>query len=734
MKYGFVKTAAAVPKLKVAACSYNTQTIINMINEAEAAGIELIVFPELSITAYSCGDLFHQEQLLSSAVTGLGNVTEALKGFRIIAIVGLPLMVDNQLFNCAAVLQNGEILGIVPKTYIPGYNEFYEERWFASGRNVKSSFVELFGKRVPFGTDLLFESTGSAVSSDSAITSDSQAITNSIKVSGSKNISGSIVVSGSDAASVMDRVCFGVEICEDLWAPIPPSSYQATAGASIIFNLSASNEVIGKAEYRRELVRQQSGKCIAGYVFASCGVHESTTDVVFGGHAMIAENGGILAEAKRYQRDGNILISEIDVQRLKNDRIKNTTFMDGAAHRDFRKIPFVLYGMDEVSSVGSIVMVTDGTAAGRVTGGTKAAAALASGTVAAGTATARMPADENEAKPEKLTRYVDPHPFVPSDKSSRDKRCEEIFAIQTAGLAKRLEHTGIKKAVLGISGGLDSTLALIVTVKAFDMLGISRNNILAITMPGFGTTDATYENALQLIKSFGAIKKEINIRKACLQHFEDIGHDPSVYDVTYENVQARERTQILMDIANKLNGLVVGTGDLSELALGWCTYNGDHMSMYSVNCGIPKTLVKYLVQWAADNVTDKAAAKVLRRILETPISPELLPPDEKGRIQQKTEDIVGPYELHDFFLYHMLRYGAAPRKLLFLAEQAFDGIYDAQTIKSWLKVFIRRFFSQQFKRSCLPDGPKVGTISLSPRGDWRMPSDASAEVWLRELE
>ncbi|NLK86263.1 MAG: NAD(+) synthase [Clostridiaceae bacterium] len=669
MKYGFVKTAAAVPELKVAACSYNTQKIINIVNEAEATGVELIVFPELSITAYSCGDLFHQEQLLSSAVTGLGKVTEALKGLRTIAIVGLPLMVDNQLFNCGAVLQNGEILGIVPKTYIPGYNEFYEERWFASGRDAKSSFVDLLGKKVPFGTDLLFESVGST------------------------------------ATSELDSVCFGVEICEDLWAPIPPSSYQATAGASIIFNLSASNEIIGKAEYRRELVRQQSGKCIAGYVFVSCGVHESTTDVVFGGHAMIAENGGILAEARRYLRDGHMLVSEIDVQRLKNDRIKSTTFMEGAANRDFRKIPFMLYGMDMASPDGSGRMVIDGTAA-------------------AG----------NSAKIARLARYVDPHPFVPSDKASRDSRCEEIFAIQTAGLAKRLEHTGIKKAVLGISGGLDSTLAFIATAKAFDILGIPRENILAVTMPGFGTTDATYENALRLIESFGAELREINIKKACLQHFEDIGHDPSVHDVTYENVQARERTQILMDLANKLSGLVVGTGDLSELALGWCTYNGDHMSMYSVNSGIPKTLVRYLVRWAADNMTDKAAADVLRRILDTPISPELLPPDDTGRIQQKTEDIIGPYELHDFFMYHMLRYGAAPKKLLFLAEQAFEGIYDPQTIKSWLKVFIKRFFSQQFKRSCLPDGPKVGTISLSPRGDWRMPSDASAEVWLKELE
>ncbi len=675
MDHGFIRAAAAVPKLKVAACNYNTDNIISMIKEAEAADVELIVFPELSITAYTCADLFHQDQLLRAAAAGLGKIAEAMKDLRITTIVGLPLQIDNQLFNCAAVLQKGEILGIVPKTYIPGYNEFYEERWFASGRNVKSSYVELFGKNVPFGADLLFESRVNAITSG------------------------------------LESVCFGVEICEDLWAPIPPSSYQATAGATIIFNLSASNEIIGKAEYRRELVKQQSGKCVAGYVFASCGVHESTTDVVFGGHALIAENGGILSEAERYLREESLLISDIDVHRLRNDRIKNTTFMEAVPERSYRKIPFRLCEMyQELPEITASTPIS-------------------------GRLVVASPDEGNQTnKAAKILRYVDPHPFVPSDKLARDKRCSEIFAIQTAGLAKRLEHTGLKKAVLGISGGLDSTLALIVAVKTFDMLDIPRENILAITMPGFGTTDATYDNAVQLIKSFGAELREVNIKKSCLQHFEDIGHDPSVHDVTYENVQARERTQILMDTANKLGGLVIGTGDLSELALGWCTYNGDHMSMYSVNCGIPKTLVKYLVQWAADNVTDKATAEVLLRILDTPISPELLPPDENGEIRQKTEDIVGPYELHDFFLYHMLRYGAAPKKLLYLAEQAFKEQYDPQTIKSWLKVFIKRFFSQQFKRSCLPDGPKVGTISLSPRGDWRMPSDASAEIWLVELE
>lgn len=643
MDYGFVRVAAAVPELKVAGCSYNADRIIEMIGEAETAGAQMVIFPELSLTAYTCGDLFQQELLLKKALDALRTVAESTNALNILAIVGLPLMLDNQLFNCAAVLQKGKILGIVPKTYIPGYKEFYEERWFAAGTLAKSSFVRLLGKEIPFGTDLLFEADGN------------------------------------------ETVSFGIEICEDLWAPVPPSSYQAIAGAVILFNLSASNEIIGKSEYRRELVTLQSGKCSAGYIYVSSGVDESTTDVVFGGHAMIAENGAMLSESERFLRKGHLIVSEIDVQKLLNDRIKSTSFMEGMPVRSFRKIAFHLNQLN-----------LDGSKA--------------------------------------LIRPVDPHPFAPSDKAVREIRCKEIFAIQTAGLAKRLAHTGIRNAVLGISGGLDSTLALIVTAKTFDILGIPKENITAITMPGFGTTDNTYENALQLIKSYGAELREINIKQACLQHFKDIGHDPDILDVTYENVQARERTQILMDIANKQSGLVIGTGDLSELALGWCTYNGDHMSMYSVNCSIPKTLVKYLVRWAADNVTEQATQEVLLRILDTPITPELLPPDSKGIIQQKTEEIIGPYELHDFFLYHTLRYGAAPKKLLMLAKHAFEGIYDVGTISKWLKLFYKRFFSQQFKRSCLPDGPKVGTISLSPRGDWRMPSDATAELWLKELD
>lgn len=642
MEHGFVRVAAAVPELKVADCGFNTDKILELIREAEEAGVQFVVFPELSLTAYTCGDLFHQQLLVKEALGQLTLLAEKTASLDIVAIVGLPVLLDNQQFNCAAVLQKGEILGLVPKTYIPGYKEFYEERWFAPGSNALSTEIEIAGARVPFGTDLLFEAAGPY------------------------------------------NVCFGVEICEDLWTPVPPSSYQAVAGATLLFNLSASNEIIGKYEYRRELVRQQSGKCVAGYVYTSAGVHESTTDVVYGGHALIAENGGLLCESERFQRKSCLIVSEIDIQKLQNDRIKNTSFMEGLPGCDFRKIGF-----------------RPGDGAGEAA---------------------------------KLNRFIDPHPFVPSDPAARDIRCREIFAIQTAGLAKRLAHTGMQYAVVGISGGLDSTLALLVTARTFDMLHIPRANIIAITMPGFGTTDATYANALQLIRSMGAELHEINIRQACLQHFADIGHDPAIHDVTYENVQARERTQILMDIANKRSGLVIGTGDLSELALGWCTYNGDHMSMYSVNCSIPKTLVKYLVRWAADNVTDQAAADVLLRILDTPITPELLPPDENGGIRQKTEELVGPYELHDFFLYHTLRYGAPPRKVLFLAEQAFGGGYGAEEIKSWLKVFYKRFFSQQFKRSCLPDGPKVGTISLSPRGDWRMPSDAAAALWLKELE
>ncbi len=640
MSYGFVRVAAAVPRLRVADCIYNAENIMKLIKKSIDEGAQFVVFPELCLTGYTCGDLFQQEVLLKESEKQLNSILDQTKNLDIVVLLGIPFRVDNQLYNCGVAIQKGNILGVVPKTYIPGYSEFYEERWFASGKNVFRDSVNLCGRQVPFGTDLLFEAEGHS------------------------------------------NICFGIEICEDLWVPIPPSSLQSVSGATLLFNLSASNEVIGKYEYRKNLIKQQSAKCFAGYVYSSSGVYESTTDVVFGGHAIIAEYGSILSENERFSRNDQLIVSDIDVEKIINDRSKNTSYMEYSQIKNFRKIQFDL-GLRDMT---------------------------------------------------KLRRFVDPHPFVPSNASTRDERCSEIFMIQTSGLAKRYEHTGMKYAVIGISGGLDSTLALLVVVRAFDMLNIPRENIIAVTMPGFGTTDITYTNAIELMKSMNVTIREVDIRPACIQHFKDIGHNPKEHDVTYENVQARERTQILMDISNKVGGLVIGTGDLSELALGWCTYNGDHMSMYAVNSSIPKTLVKFLTQWVADNVVSERTKDVLYKILDTPISPELLPPDALGKIQQKTEDIVGPYELHDFFLYHVVRYGACPKKVLFLAEQAFEGIYDSDTIRKWLKVFYRRFFSQQFKRSCLPDGPKVGTISLSPRGDWRMPSDASAEIWTRQLD
>ena len=640
MNYGFIRVAAAVPSIKVADCEYNAEKIIMLITKASEEQVQFLVFPELSLTAYTCGDLFLQQKLLMDAEVQLNRILASTQDTNMVFITGMPVYADNQLFSCGVVIQSGKILGVVPKTYIPGYSEFYEERWFAPGTKALSDRVKLCGQKVPFGTDLLFEE------------------------------------------AVNNKICFGLEICEDLWVPVSPSSYEAVSGATLIFNLSASNEIVGKYEYRRELVKQQSARCTAGYIYASAGVHESTTDVVFGGHAIISEYGTVLAESERFSQADELIIADVDIDKLISDRRKNTSFMECVCDKKYRKIEFNLPGHTF----------------------------------------------------NKLKRRIESHPFVPSDISVRDKRCQEIFAIQTSGLAKRLTHTGMKHAVLGISGGLDSTLALLVTASTFDKLNIPRKNILAVTMPGFGTTGETYNNALKLMEHIGVGRCEIDIKDACLQHFEDIGHNPEVHDVTYENVQARERTQILMDIANKTGGLVVGTGDLSEMALGWSTYNGDHMSMYSVNCSIPKTLVQFLVAWAADNIVDERTKNVLHRILDTPISPELLPPDPDGQICQKTEDIVGPYELHDFFLYHMVRYGAPPEKILFMADMAFNGKYDVKTIKRWLKVFYKRFFSQQFKRSCVPDGPKVGTISLSPRGDWRMPSDASAAAWLKELE
>ncbi len=638
--YGFVRVGSAVPEMKVADCSFNTEKILELMEKAAQQKVYITVFPELCITGYTCGDLFGQHLLLSAALDALGRLKQACSKWNNVFLVGLPLMIDQQLYNCGLVLQQGHILGVVPKRYIPNYNEFYEKRWFREGRDLDTDSIRLFGQDIPCGIDLIFHDNNTP------------------------------------------GVNFAIEMCEDMWMPVPPSSIHALNGAVILCNLSASNEIVGKHEYREMLVKCQSGRCIAGYVYTSAGVGESSTDLVFSGHGIIAEYGSVLGQTKRFQKDSQLLTADIDVCRLARERFNAASFTQTDPPRKSRKVQLL----------------------------------------------------EAPPQPDELNRNIDPHPFVPSDPATRDERCQEVFNIQAAGLEKRYLHTKLQKAVLGISGGLDSALALLVTVKAFDSLGIPRKNIIAVTMPGFGTTNQSYHIALELMQSMGVEIREINIKDACLQHFKDIGHDPAIHDVTYENVQARERTQILMDIANKEGALVIGTGDLSELALGWCTYNGDHMSMYSVNCSVPKTLVKSIVKWAADHILESEAADLLYRVIEMPISPELLPPGNNGQIEQKTEDVIGPYELHDFFLYHMIRYGADPLKIIYLAKHAFIDKYDEETIKKWLKVFYRRFFSQQFKRSCLPDGPKVGTISLSPRGDWRMPSDASARVWLEELE
>lgn len=639
MNYGYVKVAAAVPRVHVADCKFNAGQIEKEIIIADGKGVQIIAFPELCITGYTCGDLFAQQLLLEEAELGLMQVLNTTRQLDIISIVGMPVVCEGQLLNAAVVIQKGRVLGVVPKTYLPNYKEFYEMRWFVSASDVSARSVRLCGQVVPMGDDLLFE------------TSDTT---------------------------------FGIEICEDVWAAVPPSSSLALQGAEIIFNLSADNEAIGKHAYLRSLLSQQSARCLAGYVFSSCGFGESTTDVVFAGNGLIYENGTLLAASERFSLEEQLVVSEIDVEFLRTERRVNTTF---AACR--RRV--------------------------------------------APEAAARISTELVNSRELNLTRIYDPHPFVPQG-PTLDERCEEIFSIQVAGLAQRLTHTKAKSAVVGISGGLDSTLALLVCVKTFDKLGWPRKGIVGVTMPGFGTTDRTYTNALDLMMSLGVTVREVSIRKACLQHFEDIGHDAAVHDVVYENSQARERTQILMDIANQTWGLVIGTGDLSELALGWATYNGDHMSMYGVNASVPKTLVKHLVKWVAENGMDETSRRTLLDIVDTPISPELIPADENGNISQITEDLVGPYELHDFFLYHFLRGGFRPSKIFYLAARTFKGVYDEETIRKWLQTFLRRFFNQQFKRSCLPDGPKVGSVSLSPRGDWRMPSDASSEAWLKECE
>lgn len=640
--YGFVKVGAATPKLRVADPAYNIREIKKLILEVEKQGLSLIVFPELSVTSYTCGDLFGQDILIKSAEKAVSELVEFSKGREILFFVGAPVSVGQYLFNCAVAIQNGTILGVVPKTYIPNYNEFYEKRWFSPSGSWEGKEVKYCGQVAAFGSDIVFQDED------------------------------------------MPEFCIGAEICEDLWSPVPVSTYQALSGAAVLVNLSASNELVNKSGYRTELVKQQSARLIAAYIYASSGVHESTTDLVFSGHSIIAENGGVLKQSQRFARDSYFITCEVDVHRLMSERRKNLTYRDTLNRKD--------------------------------------------------AASRRVFFKQTGISCDVLKRHIDPYPFVPSDVSTRDERCHEIFNIQVAGLAKRIEHTGSKVAVIGVSGGLDSTLALLVTLKTFDILNMPRENIYTITMPGFGTTDRTYNNTLSLCRSLKTNLKEISIVEASLLHFKDIGHDPAVLNVTYENVQARERTQILMDIANKEGGLVVGTGDLSELALGWSTYNGDHMSMYAVNCSVPKTLVRSLVHWVAQNEVSKDVSDILMDILDTPVSPELLPADKSGKIAQKTEDIIGPYELHDFFLYHMMRSDAPPEKIYFLAGYAFGEKYSNDEIKKWLKVFYRRFFTQQFKRSCLPDGPKVGTISLSPRGDWRMPSDASYSLWLEQLE
>lgn len=634
MKDGFVKVAAGTPTIKVADCIYNREQIFKEIMEMKREGAKIMVFPELCLTGYTCSDLFWQEHMLRTAKEQLLGLAEDTRGVDALIFVGLPYENAGKLYNVAAVLNHGDILGMIPKAYLPNYNEFYEGRHFcyASGDFLTTNIQ---GREIPFCTDMLF------------------------------------------TCSQMPHLIVAGEICEDLWVPHAPSLDHALAGATVVVNLSASDEMTGKASYRRELVKGQSARLICGYIYAAAGDGESTTDLVFGAQNMIAENGNLMAEAKRFTNQ--TVYADLDVDRLVGERRRMTTF-DAADPGDYEVIPFDL-----------------------------------------------------KVKETRLERYFAPRPFVPGSKADRDERCDEILMMQAMGLKKRLEHTSCQSSVIGMSGGLDSTLALLVTARAFDLAGIPRKNILSVTMPGFGTTDRTYSNACNLTASLGATLREIPIAEAVRVHFRDIGHDEANHDVTYENCQARERTQILMDLANQTGGMVIGTGDLSELALGWATYNGDHMSMYAVNTSVPKTLVRHLVSYFADTCGDENLAKTLRDVLDTPVSPELLPPKD-GKISQKTEDLVGPYELHDFFLYYMMRAGYPPRKLYRVAVEAFRDEYEKEEILKWLKVFYRRFFAQQFKRSCLPDGPKVGSVAVSPRGDLRMPSDACARIWLDELE
>ena len=634
MRHGFIKVAAATPDIRVADVDYNKGQIINQMDEAAEAGAKIIVFPELCITGYTCSDLFLQDILLNSAKKALVEIAEHTKNLDALVFVGVPIAVGGELYNIAAALNHGNILGFTTKSFLPNYGEFYEMRQFRPGPK-KAEKILFGGKEIPFGPQLLF------------------------------------------VENQMANLIVSAEICEDVWSPVPPSIEAAREGATVIVNCSASDETIGKASYREALISGQSARLISGYIYANAGEGESTTDLVFGGHNLIAENGTILAEAKRFSN--GIIYTEFDVQKIANERRKNTTFTETQEH----VLPRIPFGLEQTETI--------------------------------------------------LTRTFPSRPFVPRDDQERAKRCEEILTIQAMGLKKRLAHTHAKSAVVGISGGLDSTLALLVTAKAFDALGLERSGITAVTMPCFGTTDRTYQNACKMSLKVGATLREVRIGDAVMQHFKDIGHDPQDHSVTYENSQARERTQVLMDIANQTGGLVIGTGDMSELALGWATYNGDHMSMYGVNASVPKTLVRHLVHYFADTCEDSSLKEVLYDVLDTPVSPELLPPKD-GEIAQKTEDLVGPYELHDFFLYYFLRMGYEPGKIYRIAKLSFAGEYDDETIYKWLRTFCWRFFSQQFKRSCLPDGPKVGTVALSPRGDWRMPSDACVALWIQNLE
>lgn len=640
--YGFIKVAAAVPALKIADIEYNTAEVLRLAEKADKQGAQMVVFPELCITGYTLGDLFHQRVIHRKVHEALDTLKKASKNIKSLLIIGAPLESDGKLFNAGVVVGGGKIWGVLPKTYIPGYKEFYEERWFAAARDLTKKEIKLAGSSVPIGNDLLFR------------------------------------------LKTAPEMVLGIEICEDMWVPIPPSSYQVLAGANVIANLSASNDLVGKADYRKNLVSQQSARGICGYVYASCGVNESTTDLVFGGHAMIAENGYVLNESKRFLPESQLIISEIDLEHLSADRTKMTSFGESShesPNKNFRVIDVPLGGRGAIKS---------------------------------------------------LSRKVETHPFVPQNLSERDKRAEEIFNIQSAGLAKRLKFAGIKKMVIGVSGGLDSALALLVSARVCQILNLPIGNIHAFTLPGFATTRRTKSNAIKLAKLLGATVEEVDITPGANQQLKDIKHKNGEQDLTFQNVQARYRTMVLMNKANQIGGLVVGTGDLSEIALGWNTYTGDHISHYNVNAGVPKTLVKYLVEWVSEWGDFKKACKILKDIIDTPISPELVRSHKKD-ITQKTEELIGPYELHDFFLYHFVRWGSEPSKIIFLTEQAFGKKYNQAEITKWLKLFIKRFFQNQWKRSVMPDGPKVGSVALSPRGDWRMPSDAEATLWLKNL-